>query len=412
VRAQDLLRRAESDAKAGRLTEAISVYQQALRVSPRDAAAEVGLAQAYRGVHNYEEARHILERAARRHPKDARPLAVLGDLDLEMQTYDAAIRDLTAALALDPSAIDTRDRLALAYKSKGDATSALVQLAKVVTQQPGDALAHYLRAQIYSDRNEDERALGEAEKAVELQPQNPRARIVLGKVLLRAAEKASAAEAAERCTRAADVLQPAVEAQPDDSEALFLLSRACRCAGRTDQAEKALAQFERASQNDRATQENEKQAMHLVQEANNRAQANDLHGALDLLQQALGKDPQSGAAYSQLAKLYYSAGDIEKASEAIAQALARGPFQPDFLYVRGKILEKQGKPAEALAAFEQATLVNPKESDAYFEMGVIYQQLGDRAHALAAYKKAVELAPGDPDYRKALADLSGGAPSR
>jgi tetratricopeptide (TPR) repeat protein len=234
--------------------------------------------------------------------------------------------------------------------------------------------------------------------------------MLLGKILLRTPQGMAADELAKRCRDAVAALEPVAQsesqAQAKDSETLFMLSRAYRCAGQTEQAEKVTAAFEAASRTERSTKENEAQAMHLVQQANEAAVKNDLPGALDLLQQALAKDPNSGASYSMLAKLYYSAGDIGKASDAIAKALERGPYQPDFLYVQGKILEKQGKLDEALASFAETTLINPRESDAYFEMGSIYQQRNDRARALAAYKKAVELSPDDSDYRRALAAIS------
>jgi Flp pilus assembly protein TadD len=41
-------------------------------------------------------------------------------------------------------------------------------------------------------------------------------------------------------------------------------------------------------------------------------------------------------------------------------------------------------------------------------MGAIYQQRGERSEARAAYLKAVEISPEDPDYKRALAGLSGG----
>jgi tetratricopeptide (TPR) repeat protein len=409
--AQTLAQRAQEADKSGRYTDAIASYEEVLRTSPRNLAAELGLAQNYRSVHNYDEMRRILDRAAREHPKSAPPLSLLGDLDLEMQSYDAAIQHLSAALALDPAANETRDRLASAYKSKGDVPHALLQLSKVFTRDPNNALAYFLRAQILSDRNQDARALPDAQKAVDVQPQNPRGRVLLAKILLRAPENAAVAELAGRCSRAVTALQPVVETQPNDSETLFLLARAHRCAGNPNEAEKTLAAFEAASQHDRATKENQSQAKHLVEQANERARQNDFPGAVDLLQQALAKDPAYGAVYSQLAKLYYSAGDIGNASEAIAHALELDPYQPDFLYVEGKILEKQGKLDEALAAFQRTTLVNPNESDAYFEMGVIYEQRNDRARALAAYKRAVALSPDDPDYRRALAALIAATPS-
>jgi len=193
----------------------------------------------------------------------------------------------------------------------------------------------------------------------------------------------------------------------EDSETLFLLSRAYECSGASEQAQKTLAAFEASSKNDRETKENQTQAKHLVQQANELALKNDFAGSLELLQQAIAKDATYGAAYSQLAKLYYSAGDIEKASESISKALEHDPYQPDFLYVQGKIFEKQGKPEQALAVFERTTIVNPKESDAFFEMGAIYEQRGNKEHALAAYKKAAALSPDEPDYQRALAALSG-----
>lgn len=401
-RSAKLEREAHADAASGHFAEAIAKYQESLAVSPRNLDAEIGLAQAYRGVHNYDEAKSILQRAVRDHPKSSAPLAALGDLEIELQTYSAAIEHMRAALALKPEDNAARIRLAVAYKSEGDATNALAEIAKVLARDPKNALAHYERAQIYSDRNENDAALRDAEKSVELQP-NPAGRLLLATILLRSPQSAAAPdEAAKRCSRAVDTLEPLMPERAGDSETLFLLSRAYQCAGRNQDAQKVLAQFEAASKNDRATKESQTEAKHLVQQANEAAMKNDFPGALDLLQQAIGKDATYGPAYSQLAKLYYSAGDIDKAGDAIAKALARDPYQPDFLYVQGKILEKQGRLDEALAAFERTTLVNPKESDAFFEMGAIYQQRNDRARALVAYRKAVELSPQDADYRKAL----------
>jgi tetratricopeptide (TPR) repeat protein len=397
--------------KSGRQTDAIASYEAALKIAPRNFPAELGLAQAYRAVHNYDETRRVLERAHREHPSRAAPLAALGDLEIELQTYAAAIGHLKAAVALNPSDTKTRNFLAAAYKARGDQESALAELAKVLARDPQNALAYFLRAEIYSARNEDARALPDAEKALELQPKNPSARAVLAKILVRTPTDAPAAEVTARCTRAVAVLEPLLATKSSDPETLFLLSRAYRCAGHEEQAQKTLAAFEAASQSDSSTKQQQLEAKHLVDQAEERALKNDLPAALDLLQQAIAKDPSFSPAYSLLAKLNYSAGNLQKASEAISQALALTPYMPDFLYVQGKIFEKQGKLDEALEVFQRTALVNPKESDAYFEMGVIYQQRHDRARALAAYKKAAELSPDDPDYRRAVAALAG-APAK
>jgi tetratricopeptide (TPR) repeat protein len=413
--AATLNERARSAAAGGRYAEAIADYREALRIAPRNLDAEIGLAQAFRGVHNFDAATQILEQARRDHPKSAAPLAILGDLDLELQTYDAAIAHLTAALAIEPANLDARNRLAVAYKAKGgaaDIAAALAQIAKVLARDPKNALALYTRAEIYANQNRDGLALPDAEKVVELQPQNPRGRALLGKILVRAPAGASAEEIKSRCGRAVAALEPATSlasGQAADSETLFLLSRAYRCAGQVEKAAATLEEFEKSSQNDRTTKENETQAKHLVQQADELAMKNDFAGSLGVLQQAIAMDATYPGAYAQMAKLYYSAGDIEKASDAIGQALARAPYHPEYLYVQGKILEKQGKMDDALGVFQQTVLVNPKESDAFFEIGWIYQQRGERVKARTAYSKAVEISPDDPDYKRALAALNVGA---
>jgi tetratricopeptide (TPR) repeat protein len=412
--ASTLMEQARAAAVAGRFVDAIADYGETLRIAPRNVDAAIGLAQAYRAVHNLDAAKLTLEQARREHPKSAAPLAILGDLDLELQTYDAAIAHLTAALALAPANVDARNRLAVAYKAKGgaaDKADALEQIAKVLGRDPQNALALYTRAEIYADENRDGLALPDAEKVVELQPENSRGRELLGKILVRAPARAAPEEIARRCGRAVLALEPLVNAAGTsasaDSETLFLLSRAYRCAGQDERAAAALEEFEKASQNDRTTKENQTQAKHLVQQADELAMKNDFAGSLAVLQQSIAMDATYPGAYSQLAKLYYSAGDIAKASEAIGQALARAPYHPEYLYVQGRILERQGKLDDALGAFQRTVLVNPKESDAYFEMGAIYQQRGQRSEARAAYLKAVEISPEDPDYKRALAGLSG-----
>ncbi len=249
-----------------------------------------------------------------------------------------------------------------------------------------------MRAQIYADKDDTEHALPDAEAVVAAQPANTRGRILLGKVLLRV----------PNCSRAIEILKPLENASRASLTHSFLLARAYQCAGDAANTQRVTAEFEQSSKADRAANENSTQAGHLVHEANDLAIKNQFAQAMDLLNQALEKDPDKCDAHAQLAKLQFSQGDLAKAAESIQRALAARPYNPDYLYVWGKILEKENRADEALQTFEKITQVNPKESDAYFEIGAIQQQKGDRKQAQQAYKKAVELSPDDPDYRKAL----------
>jgi tetratricopeptide (TPR) repeat protein len=389
---------------------AIERFQQALSISPHRLDAEMGLATAYRGVHNYDEAKRTLEAAHRGHPASAAPLANLGDLEVELQTYDAAISHLRAAIALAPNDVQSRERLAISYKAKGDSADALVQLSAILARDPNNALAYFTRAEIYAGMSRDALAQKDAERVLALQPQNPRGRALLGKILLRAPEDETPAQAKQRCEHAVRILEPlgADPNAPPDSDSLFLLARAYQCAGDDGKAQQANAAFEKSSKNDRTEKENQTQAKHLVQQANELAQRNDFEGSVKILEQAIELDPTYGAAYSQLAKLYYSEGQIDQASDAIAKAIERDANQPDYLYVRGKIYEKQNRLNEALADFKRTAEIDPGESDAYFEMGRIYEGREDRASAIKAYEAAIRISPDDPEYKRALENLRAG----
>jgi tetratricopeptide (TPR) repeat protein len=376
--------------------EAIEMYQRTLLLSPGNEAAAIGLSDVYRGVHNYEEARSILQTARRQHPKSVPVLSALGSLEIESESYDAAIEALRATLALSPDDVKLRNLLGTAYLGKGDAAAALVEFEKVLARDPGNQLAHYSRAQIFADTDQNDKALADAEKVVAAKPEYLPGRVLLAKVLVRL----------KQCTRAVEVLRPAMNPPVLETQALFLLGNAYECAGQPELATGVREEFATASQQDRRRAENETQSKHLVEQANALARQNKFTEALELLKQALEKNPKNGFAFSQQAKIYFSMRQVDQARAAIVQALAIQPFQPDFLYVAGMIAAQEGKQEEALAAFEKATQINPKEADAYFEIGRIWLQRNEREKALAAFRKASELEPSDAEYQRAVAESS------
>jgi tetratricopeptide (TPR) repeat protein len=172
----------------------------------------------------------------------------------------------------------------------------------------------------------------------------------------------------KQCEHAAEVLQPTSNPPALDTQSLFLLGNAYERAGQTELAASARDEFAAASQADRKRSEDETQSKHLVEQANDLARQNRFPDALELLNQALEKNPSNGFAYSQQAKIHFSMHRPEEARQAIQRALAIQPFQPDFLYVSGVIAAQQGKQDEALAAFEKVTQIDPKEADAFLRL--------------------------------------------
>jgi len=381
---------------AGKFPEAIAAYLEHLAAYPGSEPAELRLAECYRRVYNIDEARASLLQARKQHPKSVHILKSLGNLEIEAQSYDAAIEALEAAVALAPGDVEARNFLGSAYQGKNDLDSALREFNFVIAKDPANQLARYFRAQIYADTGENEKAAADAEFVVGRRPNYLPGIVLLAKILVRE----------EQCPRAREILSPAHEAHQLDAQALFVLANACDCAHQPAQAKTVRDEFAEASQASHQRDEYEIQSKHLVEQANDLARQNKFLEALALLQDALEKNPQNAFAYSQKAKILFSQRDIPGARAAIQQALALQAFQPDFLYVSGVIFEREGKPEDALDVFTKVTRINPKEADAFFEIGEIRMKQGERTAALAAFRKAAALEPDDLDYRRAVDSAS------
>lgn len=386
------LESAQALSAAGKFPEAIAVYLDFLAAHPGSEAAELGLAECYRRVYNVDEARAALLQARKEHPKSVRVLKMLGNLEIEAQSYDAAIEALNAAVALAPDDLEARNFLGSAYQGKNELDAGLAEFNRVIAKDPGNQLAHYFRAQIYADTGKNDKATADAEFVYSRRPNYLPGIVLLAKILVRR----------KQCARAVEILSPAHKAKQLDAQALFVLANGYDCAGQPEKAKAVREEFAEAAQASHQHDENEVQSKHLVEQANDLARQNKFPEAIELLQQALEKNPQNAFAYSQKAKILFSQRDMAGAREAIQQALAIQAFQPDFLYVSGMIFEREGKPVDALEAFTKITRINPKEADAYFEIGQIRMQQGDRAAALNAFRKAVALEPDDADYRRAV----------
>jgi tetratricopeptide (TPR) repeat protein len=309
--------------------------------------------------------------------------------------YDDAIVELKRAVRTDPGSAAAHEQLGVAYQAKGDEEKALEHLNQAIRLAPGSASTHYFRGSLYADRNDNDRAYQDAKEAHRLEP-NAQTRVLLAKTSLHA----------NQCDQAIALLEPLAESPTVDPADLYLLARAYKCAGHTQRAQEIQDEYEKQSQKAQDEKTHKMRADHLATDAGELARKNQLTPALGLLSQALAEDPENGPSLALLAKIDFSRGDVSKAQEEITKALLGDPYNPDYLYVWGKVLENTD-PGGALKAFQQTVLVNPKESDAYYEMGEVYLKMGERNRAAEALRKAVQLSPEDPDYRKALAELSG-----
>jgi len=386
----------------GNAPKAIAAFRSYLKLDPGNEKATLGLARAYRAVYNYDEARRLLKADSARHPKSAPALVELGTLDIHLQHYDDAIAELQTAVRREPALAEARLNLGAAYAAKGDFAKAMEQFNQAIELDPRSAAAYYFRGLAYSDRDDDAHAYEDAKKASLLDPASEQSHILLAKVAIRLG----------KCPEAVDILNPLAASTDAKPENIYLLSRAYRCSNQPDLAARAQQQFEMRSTQEQKAKADKMEADHLATQAGEVIRQNQLAPAIDLLNQALAKDPQNGPAKALLAKIDFSRGDLGKAHEEISIALLGNPYNPDYLYVLGKILVRQNDLPGALQAFQRTVTVDPQESDAYYEISQIYLQMRDRKQAIEAIKEAIKLSPDDNDYRQALKQLLGSSPLR
>jgi Flp pilus assembly protein TadD len=177
-----VLPRKESD-EDPRVTVQEAVMRRRLEKYPGDfvALCNVGALDAMRA--RYTEAVSSFEQAVRVQPASATARTGLGASLLAEGRLDDAIRELREALRLDPLHINARWNLSKALVRKGDLTGAAAEFETLLRQKPNDADAQFGLAMVYFMQHRYEQALPHFQEAVRLRPEDADIRTNLGALL-------------------------------------------------------------------------------------------------------------------------------------------------------------------------------------------------------------------------------------
>ena len=136
----------------GRSDKAIEYYEQGVKIKPQDFQANVVLANAYFDAKQYEKAGDYYERALLINPQDANARADLGSTFIERPNpdFDRAIKELNAALKINPKSETTLYNLGIAYIQKGDANNARKTLTELEAVSPQSDLTAKLKKKLDS----------------------------------------------------------------------------------------------------------------------------------------------------------------------------------------------------------------------------------------------------------------------
>lgn len=214
------------------------VFQQAMKLDPRDAEPHFYLAKVYFDGGRPLQAVPDLEAAARLKPGDANIWYTLGQVYARAFKRDAALAALERAVKLDGSQPEYWRDLGRAYWDYGRLDEAERCFQRALASRRDDPILLIWLGQVYLQRPDtpENRRLAEEtyRRCIRVSPEMGEAHLKLGELLLRA----------ERYPEAERELRQAVKLSPEQDQALFQLGQVLVRLGRTSEGEKYLKAFE------------------------------------------------------------------------------------------------------------------------------------------------------------------------
>ncbi len=232
----------------------------------------------------------------------------------------------------------------------------------------------------FSEKKQYDAAVPAWQKALALDPDDPRAHDNLGVALVENG----------RFDEAIAEFRKSLELNSGSSHTHNNLGSALAEKGMLDEA---FQHFDRAVElnpDNASAQINLGNALALHKEERNKA--------LVHLRKGVELDPDSASGHNDLGIALARAGVLDEAIEHIQKAVARAPDAADYRYNLGRVLAAKGDFADALTQFEQASKLSRTEKPGILQMlAAMYSENGRYADAIATVRRALELANQEQD---------------
>jgi len=202
--------------------QAVDALRQAILLEPQNVGLYVDFAALSTAHQSFQIGIDVVNDGIAVQPKAAPLYLARGMLYVELSEYEKAQDDFDTAYKLDPRQSLTAAAQDMTAVQQNDLTGALAGVREKLAKRPNDPILLYLQADVLALQDpkpgsaDFQTALRSAKKATSLNPSLAPARTVLAKLYLEAGQHA---EAAAECRKA-------LEVNPDDQTALYLLIRA------------------------------------------------------------------------------------------------------------------------------------------------------------------------------------------
>jgi tetratricopeptide (TPR) repeat protein len=297
----------------------------------------------------------------------------LGRLYLQQQRDGDAIRELRAAARLGPLDRELVIRLALLELASGDLEGGEQRLRALAADQ-GSVRALLELARSLARRGENQQALEQLERALDVAPNSEELLSARARVLLALRAPVPAIETLEDLTRM----------HPSSAEYAYLLGVARLQIAETQSGVESL---------ERSLELEPRQALAQIALGLAFKEQKKFAEAKQALLESLELMPGNVDALVALAEAEEALGELGLAERAVERTLELAADAPVALYVLGKIRMTQGRYEEARAALSRAVERDPMLARAHYQLSLAYARLGDRDGSqrhLELYQRARE----------------------
>ncbi|GLI00499.1 tetratricopeptide repeat protein [Phytohabitans aurantiacus] len=332
------------------------------------------------------EALELAQQACEAAPDDPYARLTRGQIRYAQGEAVESIADLRVAVELLPDFAEARAALGESYRQAGQYEEALEQLEAAVAGDPADAWALSSRGAVYVALGRAEDAVPDLRRSLELRSPD-----TFALTWLREALSASRAPG-----EAADEVGEHARRYPDNLDIQEVYADALRFAGRYREAVDLI---------DEALWREPEHVGLLRSLGWAQLGLGDKAKGLDAMKRAAAVSSEP-ATLADLAYLQAQCGQTAEALETIGRGLSAGRTAA-LLVTRSQLLASIAAWAPAVDAAREAVAMPPPELNAHLALGWALEHLdgGQIAEALAVYREAREIAPDDPYAQRGVADM-------
>jgi tetratricopeptide (TPR) repeat protein len=358
----------------GQRDKALASYQRATEINASSTVARDKLIAHYLDSGKLEEAATRTKARLEKNDKDLSGRFFDARLRLAKGQSDEAISILQGVVKDEPQLALAHHFLGVAFLQKRQTAQARGAFTEAVKLNPNLSESRTALAQIHLAEGSPDLAIEQAQAAIQLNPRNVQAAIILGDAYLLKGDFVKSKQVFEAIAKA-------LPNEPIGPYRLGLLAR----AEKNDA--KALAYFEEAFSKRPAAIEP------LAEIATIKIAQGKSIEARERVTKQLEASPNNPLLYNLLGQLWMMAKDAGQAETAFKKAIELDNAPLSAYINLGQVFQQAGKTDQAVKEYEAVLAKNPNVSQAHMLLGIIHESRKEYGKAQARYEQALKLNP-------------------